>query len=77
MNIITVKMLQFLEYYVFIMTLMVLTGSLIVWDFSYINLAVWDIEPRACVVVLAAFAGLINIFRTDNKVLLVEIKVSK
>jgi len=77
MKMLALKLAQFLEYYLFALVLTVVTGTLVVWDSSYLSLAVWEVVPRACAVVLPVFAGLINIFRIDNKVLLIEFKVKK
>ena len=77
MKILTLKLAQFLEYYLFALVLTVVTGTLVVWDSSYLSLAVWEVVPRAFAVVLPVFAGLINMFRTDNKVLFREFKVEK
>ncbi len=69
------KLLQFLEYYLFLMVLMILTGTIIVWDITYLYLGNWAVEGRIWAVILPAFGGSINIFRTDNKVLFKNYKI--
>ncbi len=71
------KLLQFLEHYLFLMILMILTGTIIVWDITYLYLGNWEVEGRIWAAILPVFGGLINIFRTDNIVLFKNYKIKE
>ncbi len=69
------KVGQFTEFYLYMTVLLTTAGVLVTWDTQYFYLGVWDIEPRAGVVILSLFSGLINLFRTDNKVFFIQFKI--
>ena len=64
-----IKILQFTEHYIYSILILTGVGVMIVWDYTYLDLGQWEVLPRSSVVVLSMFAGLINLFRTDNKIL--------